>query len=114
MLDMLIRLRKREFWVCVGGEFVATTIFVFLVCGSTLSWQDGACSVLRISLTAGLSIATLAMVIGHHSGGLLNPAVNIALVAAQKITVVEGIAYTAAQFCGGQYIFNISCMQLWR
>ena len=112
MLDMLMRLRKREFWVCVGGEFAATTIFVFLVCGSTLRWQDGACTVLRISLTAGLSIATLAMVIGHHSGGLLNPAVSIALVAAQKITVVEGIAYTAAQFCGGQYISNISCMQM--
>lgn len=94
-------LRKRELWIAVGGEFVATTIFVFLVCGSTLNWQDTGCAVLRISLTAGLSIATLALVIGHLSGGLMNPAVNTALLVARKITVIEGALYTVAQFCGG-------------
>jgi len=110
MLDTLA-IRKREFWVCVGGEFFATTIFVFLVCGSTLNWQHSNCAVLHISLTAGLSIATLAMVIGHLSGGLMNPAVNMALLVTRKISILEGVLYTVAQFCGGRYILKISCIE---
>ena len=86
-------------------------MFVFLVCGSTLNWQNSACTVLRISLTAGLSIATLAMVTGHLSGGLINPSVNVALMVTRKISIVEGIFYTVGQFCGGRYILNMSCMK---
>ena len=100
-------LRKREFWVCVGGEFFATAIFAFLVCGSTLNWQNNGCAVLHISLTAGLSIATLAMVIGHLSGGLINPAVNIAMLVTRKISIMEGVFYTLAQFCGGRYLIHL-------
>lgn len=94
-------LRKRRFWVCVGAEVFATTMFVFLVCGSTLNWTKGT-SVLNISLTAGLSIATLAMAIGHLSGGLINPAVSIALMATRKISILEGVFYTLGQFVGGR------------
>lgn len=110
MLDTLA-LRKREFWIRVASEFFATTMFVFLVCGSTLNWQNSACTVLRISLTAGLSIATLAMAIGHLTGGLINPSVNVALMVTRKISIVEGIFYTMGQICGGRYILNMSCMK---
>lgn len=108
MLDTL-SLRKREFWVCVSGEFLATAMFVFLVCGSTLNWQITDCMVLHISLTAGLSITTLAMAIGHLSGGLINPAVNLALLVARKISIMEGVFYTAAQICGGRCLLNTLC-----
>ena len=97
-----IALRKRKFWICVGGEFFATTMFVFLVCGSTLEWSFNIDFVLRVSVTAGLSIATLAMTIGHLSGGLINPVVSIALMATRKISILEGVFYTLAQFLGGR------------
>jgi len=41
------------------------------------------------------------MVIGHLSGGLMNPAVNMALLVTRKISILEGVLYTVAQFCGG-------------
>ena len=97
-----IALRKRKFWICVGGEFFATTMFVFLVCGSTLHWSFSADFVLYVSVTAGLSIATLAMTIGHLSGGLINPVVSIALMATRKISILEGVFYALAQFLGGR------------
>ena len=103
----LLELRKREFWVCVAGEFLATTLFVFLVCGSTLNWPNTDCKVLRISLTAGLSIATLVMLVGHHSGGLLNPAVSVAFLVTQKIAFIEGIVYVLVQLLGGRYIYFV-------
>lgn len=97
-----IALRKRKFWICVGGEFFATTMFVFLVCGSALNRPSSADFVVHISFTAGLSIATLAMTIGHLSGGLINPVVSIALTATRKISILEGVFYTLAQFLGGR------------
>jgi len=95
-------LRKRKFWICVAGEFFATAMFVFLVCGSTLNWPSSAVFVLHVSVTAGLSIATLAMTILHLSGGLINPAVSMALMATRKISVLEGVFYTLAQLLGGK------------
>lgn len=98
-----LSLRKRKFWICVGAEFLATTIFVFVVCGSALNGPRGTDSprVLHISLTAGLTVATLAMVTGHLTGGLLNPALSIALIATRKISTLEGVFYTIAQILGG-------------
>ena len=94
-------LRKRKFWICVGGEVFATAMFVFLVCGSTLNWPSSV-FVLHVSLTAGLSITTLAMTIFHLSGGLINPVVSIALMATRKISILEGVFYTLAQLLGGR------------
>ena len=101
-----LELRKREFWSAVGGEFIATFIFVFMVCASTLNRQDTSCPLLRISLTAGITIASLAMTIGHLSGGLMNPAVNIAFLVSRRITLIEGAFFTVAQFCGGKFNFE--------
>lgn len=77
-------------------------MFVFLVCGSALNRPSSADFVVHISFTAGLSIATLAMTIGHLSGGLINPVVSIALTATRKISILEGVFYTLAQFLGGR------------
>jgi len=41
------------------------------------------------------------MTIGHLSGGLINPVVSIALMATRKISILEGVFYTLAQFLGG-------------
>lgn len=101
-----LALRKREFWSAVGGEFIATTIFVFMVCASTLNWENTSCALLRISLTAGMTIASLALTIGHLSGGLMNPAVNIAFLVSRRITLIEGAFFTVAQFCGGKFTFQ--------
>lgn len=94
-------LRKRKFWTCVGAEFLATTIFVFAVSSSTLSVQgDATVVVLHVSLTAGLTVATLVMATGHLTGGLINPALTTALMATKKISVLEGVFYIVAQFLG--------------
>lgn len=97
-------LRKRKFWTCVGAEFLATTIFVFAVSSSTLTVQgDATVVVLHVSLTAGLTVATLVMATGHLTGGLINPALTTALMATKKISVLEGVFYIVAQFLGGRY-----------
>ena len=95
-------LKKRDFWTRVAAEFLATTFFVFVVCGSALNWRNSSPVVLHISLTAGLSVATMAMIVGHLTGGLINPAVNIALILTRKISILEGVFYTVAQFFGGE------------
>ena len=55
-----------------------------------------------ISLCFGLSIATLAMCSLHLSGGHINPAVSIAMMAVRKVSVIRGITYVIFQIVGGE------------
>lgn len=92
-------LKKRQFWVGCAAELMATTLFVFLVCASTLGQPS---SVSHIASTAGLSITTLALCIGHITGGQLNPVVPFALMATRKLGVLKGVFYAMSQFLGGE------------
>ena len=102
----LQELRTKKFWTEFAAEFLATMVFVFLVCGSTLTWDvNSPPAVIHIAFTAGLSIATLALAIGHVTGGHINPAVTIAVMVTGKISVLRGIFYVIGQVLGGNVIF---------
>ncbi|KAK3249080.1 hypothetical protein CYMTET_41482 [Cymbomonas tetramitiformis] len=80
-----------------AAEFLALFLFVFLSCGSAL--VTGA-TVTSISLSFGFTILALGHCFGHISGGHINPAVTIALTAAQKVDPIRCACFIIAQVLG--------------
>jgi len=62
---------------------------------------DPSANNVEIGLGIGLSITTAAVMIGHVSGGHLNPAVSLGAILAGRITVLQGLFYVPAQMIGG-------------
>lgn len=93
-------LRSRSFWTEVLAELLATLLFLFMVCGTVLPWNDTPPSVIHIAFSHGLSIATLAMAVQHVSGGQLNPAVTICMMAAGRVSLLKAVFFIAAQCAG--------------
>ncbi|XP_071101013.1 aquaporin AQPAe.a-like [Haliotis cracherodii] len=93
------------FWRAVYAEFLGTLLLTFV--GSASVLFDG--NKITISMTFGLAIMTLIQMIGHVSGGHVNPAITISFVVAQNISVIRGLLYILAQCCGsivGAYILK--------
>ena len=100
--DGKIELRTRSLWIEVFAEFLATLLFLFMVCGTVLPWNYNPPSVMHIAFSHGLSIATLAMSVLHISGGQLNPAVTISMMAARRISMLKALFFIIAQCTGGK------------
>lgn len=100
-----MELKSRSFWTEVAAELLATLLFLFMVCGTVLPWDNTPPSVLHIAFSHGLSIATLAMAVQHVSGGQLNPAVTISMMAVGRVSVLKAGFYIAAQCIGGRHKF---------
>jgi len=85
------------------AEFVASGMFVYVACGAaanTSSFYTLGPVVIAIALAFGLTLFVLAFMIGHISGGHLNPVISIVFVVLRKISVIRGLMYFGAQFCG--------------
>ncbi|XP_053413658.1 aquaporin-5 [Nycticebus coucang] len=88
------------FLKAVFAEFLATLIFVFFGLGSALKWPSALPSILQISLAFGLAIATLAQSLGPVSGGHINPAITLALLLGNQISLLRAVFYVVAQLVG--------------
>ena len=99
---LMSELKSIHFWGSALVELIATFFFVFVTTGTTITWNPlHPPSTELISLCFGFSIATLAMCNLHLSGGHINPAVSIAMMAIRKVTVLRGITYVIFQLAGG-------------
>ena len=97
-----MELRSRSFWTEVFAEFLATLLFLFMVCGTVLPWNHNPPPVMHIAFSHGLSIATLAMSVLHISGGQLNPAVTISMMVVGRVSVLKALFFIIAQCTGGK------------
>ncbi|XP_054983658.1 aquaporin-5 isoform X2 [Sorex araneus] len=88
------------FGKAVFAEFLATLIFVFFGLGSALKWPSALPTILQISLAFGLAIGTLAQALGPVSGGHINPAITLALLVGNQISLLRAIFYVVAQLVG--------------
>jgi MIP family channel proteins len=98
-------LRSPLLWRGVVAEFLGTLFLTMIGCGSCLShdsadWANYTPTIVQISLTFGLTVATIVLCIGHVSGGHINPAVTVSLLAARKISLIRAVAFIVGQ-CGG-------------
>lgn len=99
---LMSELKSIHFWASAFVELIATFFFIFLTTGTTITWNPlHPPSTELISLCFGFSIATLAMCSLHLSGGHINPAVSIAMMAIRKVSVLRGITYVIFQLAGG-------------
>jgi MIP family channel proteins len=76
---------------------------VYVACGAaanTSNFLTPGPVAIAIALAFGLTLFTLCFMIGHISGGHLNPVISIVFVFLRKIKPIRGIMYVLAQFVG--------------
>ena len=83
-----------------AAEFVAAFAFVF-VCAGAVVVSSIALDPVGVALATGLSLGVMVAVFGHLSGGHVNPAVTLGVLAAGRIAPGRALAYVAAQLLGG-------------
>ena len=89
-------------------EFVCAMFFVLIGCGSTISWpqEETGPNIASISMCFGFSYAFLVTISTCFSGGFINPAITMALVANKTLSVTRGFCYISSQVVGGQSFYS--------
>ena len=82
------------------AEFVATFALIFVGAGASILAASGSIDLLAVALAHGLVLAIMVSVVGHISGGHVNPAVTIALWTAGKVPTPRAAIYVVAQLLG--------------
>ncbi len=85
------------------AEFIGTFSFVFIGAGAAAVVGDGVGlpGILAIAFAHGLTIMVFAFAYGPISGGHMNPAVTLGVLAAGAMGVGEAIGYIISQLIGG-------------
>jgi MIP family channel proteins len=85
------------------AEFIATFALVFIGAGAAAVVGDGAglSGIGAIAFAHGLTVMVFAFAYGSVSGGHMNPAVTVGVMAAGAISVGEAAAYIVSQLVGG-------------
>jgi len=102
----LEELRTLALWRAVFAEFLAQVIFVFMGCASAIKISQGDFDnsgtdwLIKIALAFGLCIMALIQMVGHVSGGHINPAVSIAMAVSMNISLIRCALYVVAQCIG--------------
>jgi glycerol uptake facilitator-like aquaporin len=85
------------------AEFIGTFSFVFIGAGAAAVVGGGAGlnGITAVALAHGLAIMAFAFAYGPVSGGHMNPAVTIGVLAAGAMGVGEAVGYVISQLLGG-------------
>ena len=85
------------------AEFIGTFSFVFIGAGTAAVVGDGMGlpGIVAIALAHGLAITAFVAAYGSVSGGHMNPAVTVGVLAAGAIDVVTAVGYVLSQLVGG-------------
>ncbi|XP_076470710.1 aquaporin-5-like [Babylonia areolata] len=100
MATSLEDITSLRLWKGIFAEFVGVLLLVLVGCGSCISLDRSPSSVVQISLCFGLSVATIVWNIAHISGGHINPAVTLALLATRKISLAKAVFFVIFQLVG--------------
>src|SRR6516165_10861976 len=85
------------------AEFIGTFAFVFIGAGAAAVVGDGAglSGIAAIAFAHGLTITVFVCAYGSLSGGHMNPAVTVGVLAAGAIRLRDVLGYIAIQLAGG-------------
>ncbi len=82
------------------AEFIATFALIFIGAGAVILNAAGQLDLTGVALAHGLVLFIMISVIGHISGGHVNPAVTMGLWTTGKVTTGRAGVYIAAQLLG--------------
>jgi len=83
----------------LGAELVGTMFLVIIGCGAAMQWKTEF-DTTQVSLAFGLAVMAIASFTGHISGGNLNPAVSVGLLAGGQLSLLKCVLYIIAQCIG--------------
>ncbi|XP_059220471.1 aquaporin AQPAe.a isoform X2 [Stomoxys calcitrans] len=91
-------LKSKDFrlWQSLIGEFLGNLILNFFAVGACTQNEDGTFK----ALAFGLGVFMAITIVGHLSGGHVNPAVTIGMLVAGRISVLRSILYIIFQCLG--------------
>lgn len=84
------------------AEFAGTFGFVFLACAAVVidNFPSARFGLVGIAAITGLALAAMVSATAGVSGGMLNPAITVAMVATRRLGLTEGGALIGAQLVG--------------
>ncbi len=80
----------RQPWQIYCAEMLGTCVLVFIGCGAVVTnsmSSSGAVGLVGIALSFGMAVAMMIYAVGPISGAHINPAVTVALAAAESVAV---------------------------
>ena len=81
------------------AEFLGTMMLVIYGCGTSMQ-INGDGYVTKVSLAFGLAVMAILCFTGHVSGGHLNPAVSVGLLAGGQLSLIKCSLYIVTQCLG--------------
>merc|ERR1711874_932249 len=82
------------------AEFLGTMLLVIFGCGTAMQEAGSSGYATKVSLAFGLAVMAIACFTGHISGGNLNPAVSVGLLAGGQLSVIKCGLYIVVQCIG--------------